>query len=179
MKKSFMYVIALMVLLLVAGCAPQPAAVDGPSSAQGEATTAPAAEPAAASAPATFHYAFLDEPPGIDPTISQGGTQSTIYATLYEGLVTVDEAGNIVPGAAESWEVSPDGAEYTFHLRDGLKWSDGQDLTAKDFEYAWLRALQPETASTYSWFVEMFLQNGSAYAKGEVGAEEVGVKAGR
>lgn len=76
MKKSFMYVVACtVVLLLVAGCAPQPTAVDGPtspSSAQGESTTAPAAEPAAASAPATFHFAFLDEPPGIDPTIFTG-----------------------------------------------------------------------------------------------------------
>ena len=62
----------------------------------------------------------------------------------------MDEAGNIIPGAAASWDVSPDGAEYTFYLRDGLKWSDGKELTAKDFEYAWLRALQPETASTYS-----------------------------
>lgn len=181
MKKSFMYVVAcVVVLLLVAGCAPPPTAVDGPSqppAEQAEPTTAPAAEPAAASAPGAFHYAFLDEPPGIDPTISQGSTQSTIYAALYEGLVTVDEAGNIVPGAATSWEVSPDGTEYTFYLRDGLKWSDGKELTAKDFEYAWLRALQPETASTYSWFVEMFIHNGSTYAKGEVGAEEVGVKA--
>ncbi len=126
---------------------------------------------------ASFHWGFLDEPPGIDPGISQGGTQSTLYAALFEGLVTSDEAGNVVPAAAESWDVSDDKTVYTFHLRDGLKWSDGQSLTAKDFEYAWLRVLKPETASTYSWFVEMFLKNGGAFAKGEVGAEEVGVKA--
>lgn len=181
MKKLFMSIVALMMtLILVAGCTPPPTAVDGPtqpSSTQAESTTAQATEPTTASAPVTFHYAFLDEPPGIDPTISQGSVQSTIYATLYEGLVTVDETGNVVPGAATSWDVSPDGAEYTFYLRDGLKWSDGKDLTAKDFEYAWLRALQPETASTYSWFVEMFIHNGSAYAQGEVEADEVGVKA--
>lgn len=181
MKKSFMGIVIWMItVLLVAGCAPQaPVGVEPtqPSSAQAEADKSPATESAAASAPISFHYAFLDEPPGIDPTISQGSTQSTIYATLYEGLVTVDETGNIIPGAAERWEVSPDGTEYTFYLRDGLKWSDGKDLTARDFEYAWLRALQPETASTYSWFVEMFIHNGSTYAKGEVGAEEVGVKA--
>ena len=117
---------------------------------------------------ASFHWGFLDEPPGIDPGISQGGTQSTIYAALFEGLVTSDEAGNVVPAAAESWDVSDDKTQYTFHLRAGLKWSDGQPLTAKDFEYAWLRVLTPATASTYSWFVEMFLKNGSAFAMGFV-----------
>lgn len=178
MKKSLTYFVTwLMLLALLAGCAPQLTPTAAPAQPQEEPTAAPIVEPTAVPEPVTFHYAFLDEPPGIDPTISQGSTQSTIYATLYEGLVTVDENGNIIPGAAASWEVSPDGTEYTFTLRDGLKWSDGKDLTAKDFEYAWLRALQPETASTYSWFVEMFIYNGSAYAKGEVGAEEVGVKA--
>ncbi len=133
---------------------------------------------ASAAAPAkTFHWGFTDEPPGIDPGISQGDVQSTIYAALFEGLVTSDAEGNIVPGAAESWDVSEDKTEYTFHLREGLQWSDGAPLTAKDFEYAWLRVLTPETASTYSWFVEMFLKNGSAFAKGEVPASDVGVKA--
>jgi oligopeptide transport system substrate-binding protein len=189
MKKILTYFVTwMMILALVAGCAPQATTVVEPTQpppAQAEPTKAPVVEPTkepvveptAAPEPVSFHYVFTDEPPGIDPTVSQGSTQSTIYAALYEGLVTVDETGSIIPGAAKEWEVSPDGTEYTFHLRDGLKWSDGKDLTAKDFEYAWLRSLQPETASTYSWFVEMFIKNGSAYAKGEVGAEEVGVKA--
>jgi oligopeptide transport system substrate-binding protein len=194
MKKLLTYVITSIVILsMLASCAPQatPAVsqteptqeqmaqpttdpTKAPEVQQPTATTEP---PPASAEPVSFHYAFLDEPPGIDPTISQGRTQSTIYAALYEGLVTVDESGSIIPGAAEKWERSEDGTQFTFYLRDGLKWSDGKDLTAKDFEYAWLRALQPETASTYSWFVEMFIKNGGAYASGEVGAEEVGVKA--
>lgn len=125
----------------------------------------------------SFHWGFLDEPPGIDPGISQGNTQSTIYAALFEGLVTSDASGNIVPGAAESWDVSEDRTQYTFHLRDGLKWSDGQPVTPHDYAYAWLRVLTPATASTYSWFVEMFIHNGNKFATGEVPAEEVGVKA--
>jgi len=125
----------------------------------------------------SFHWGFTDEPPGIDPGISQGSTQSTIYATLFEGLVTADAEGNIVPGAAERWDVNEDRTVYTFYLRDGLKWSDGQPLTAKDFEYSWLRVLTPETASTYSWFVEMFLKNGEEFGQGEAKAEDVGVAA--
>jgi oligopeptide transport system substrate-binding protein len=147
-----------------------------PTEAPAEPTEAPA-EPEEPAESVTFHYAFLDEPPGIDPGVSQGSTQSTIYAALYEGLVTVDDSGNIAPGAAESWDISDDRTEYTFYLREGLKWSDGEPLTAKDFEYSWLRTLMPETASTYSWFVEMFIENGTAFAQGEVGADEVGIKA--
>lgn len=192
-KKLPLIVISILILSLIVGCAqqptpvqeieapvvqePEPAATEEPVAAPTEPEPPATEEPPAPAEPVSFHYAFLDEPPGIDPGVSQGGTQSTIYAALYEGLVTVDDKGNIIPGAAESWDRNAEGTEYTFYLRDGLKWSDGQPLTAKDFEYSWLRALNPETASTYSWFVEMFIKNGSAFAKGEVGAEEVGVKA--
>jgi oligopeptide transport system substrate-binding protein len=199
MKKRIMFVLTgILVLSMLISCAPQTAVPEAAEPTQQEQSTSPTEAPPVATEvpqesptvepappteeppaaePVSFHYAFLDEPPGIDPTVSQGSTQSTIYAALYEGLVSVDESGNIVPGAAESWDVNEDSTVYTFHLRDGLKWSDGQPVTAKDFEYAWLRALTPETASTYSWFVEMFLLNGTEFATGEVGAEEVGVKA--
>ena len=55
----------------------------------------------------------------------------------FEGLLTLDENGQLKEGQAESWETSEDGLTWTFHLRDGLKWSDGTDLTAKDFVYSW------------------------------------------
>jgi len=179
MKKLFAYISTLLlVVAVVAACTPRAEPTAKPAQpTQAQAQVSPTAQPTAVPKPVSFHFAFLDEPPGIDPTISQGGTQSTIYAALYEGLVNVDEKGNIVPGAAAKWDVSADGTEYTFHLRDGLKWSDGKAVTAKDFQYAWLRALDPKTASTYSWFVEEFIKNGTAFAEGKVPAEEVGVKA--
>lgn len=167
MKKNvFLRIVAVMVMLaMLTGCA-KPAVQ--------ESTTA--SEPTVVKEQ-VFHYVFSDEPPAIDPGVSIGNVQSTIYAALYEGLVGLDKDGNIVPAVAESWTVSEDGKIYTFKLRDGLKWSDGQPLTAKDFEYSWIRVLKPETASAYSWFVEMFIAGSSEFVKGEVGAEAVGVKA--
>jgi oligopeptide transport system substrate-binding protein len=200
MKRMLLIIFtSIIVLTMIAGCAAQPTPAptqeSQPPAAQPESPTAeptqpppteapaePTAEPPAEptmppAEPSSFHFSFDAEPPGIDPGISQGSIQSTIYAALYDGLVTVDEGGNIIPSSAESWEISEDGLEYTFHLRDGLKWSDGEPLTANDFVYSWLRALNPETASTYGWFVEMFIKNGTEYAQGAVGPEDVGVKA--
>lgn len=190
MKKLLTYVITTIVILsFLVGCAPQPTptpVVQAPATTAPTAvppTTAPTAvpptavPPTAAPKPVSFNYAFLDEPPGIDPNVSQGSTQSTIYAALYEGLVTQDAKGNIVPAAAKSWDVSTDGLVYTFHLRDNLKWSDGKPLTAGDFVYAWLRVLDPKTASTYEWFVETYLKNSAEYFKGTATADQVGVKA--
>lgn len=139
--------------------------------------TTEVATPAQQSGVNSLHYAFWDEPPGIDPGVSQGSNQSTLYQALYSGLVSLDENRDVVPGVAESWDMSEDGLVYTFHLREGLKWSDGQPLTAQDFVYSWVRVLNPDTASTYSWFVEMFLANSTEYIEGKVGPEEVGVSA--
>jgi len=197
MKKLLIYVVAsIMILTMIAGCAQtpteqaasptseptavpvEPTAVPAePTAVPAEPTAVPVEPTAVPAEPVSFHYSYDNEPPGIDPGISQGSVQSTFYAALYDGLVSVDENGNIIPSSATSWDISEDGLDYTFYLRDGIKWSDGKPVTAKDFEYAWLRVLRPETASTYSWFVEMFIKNGTEYAAGEVGAEEVGVKA--
>src|SRR5690606_31052205 len=81
-----------------------------------------------------------------------------------------------VPGMAEGEpEVSEDGLTYTFKLRDA-NWSDGTPVTAHDFEYAWKRALDPETASQYA-FILYYIKNAEAYNAGEAEADDVGVKA--
>lgn len=68
----------------------------------------------------------------------------------FEGLLTLDENGQLKEGQAESWETSEDGLTWTFHLRDGLKWSDGTDLTAEDFVYSWQRVCDPNVAAPYA-----------------------------
>lgn len=70
---------------------------------------------------------------------------------LYEGIVRWDnDTFEVEPAIAQSWEVSPDGRTYTFHLTDRAKWSNGDPVTAHDFVYAWSRALFPETAGDYT-----------------------------
>ena len=123
-----------------------------------------------------LRYAMAGEPETIDPGQNDYLMSSLVLANLYTGLMRVDETGELAPGCAESYDLSEDGLEYTFHLREGLKWSDGSDLTAADFEYAWKRALDPEFASPGSWYL-FYVKNGEAYNEGEVTADEVGVEA--
>ncbi|MGO7917293.1 ABC transporter substrate-binding protein, partial [Rhizobium ruizarguesonis] len=65
--------------------------------------------------------------------------ENRIAGEIFEGLVTEDAKDNPIPGQAESWTISPDGKVYTFKLRDGIKWSDGQPVTAGDFVFAFQR----------------------------------------
>lgn len=89
--------------------------------------------------------------------------------------LTVSNHDKPEPGAAEKWESSADGLEWTFHLRD-LKWTDDKPVTAKDFEYAWKRILNPDTKSQYAFFL-YYLKNGEKYNTGKCSADEVGIKA--
>ena len=74
----------------------------------------------------------------------------------FEGLMRYNAKGELEPACAESYEVSEDGLTYTFTMRDGLKWSNGAALDAKDFEYAWKRLANPDTAADYSYLCAMF-----------------------
>jgi oligopeptide transport system substrate-binding protein len=85
------------------------------------------------------------EPESLDPARAESVPAGRIINDLFEPLITLDAADRPVPAAAASWQVSDDGTVYTFHLRKGLKWSDGSPLTAGDFVYGVRRDLQPET----------------------------------
>lgn len=83
----------------------------------------------------------------LDPHINFLTYEGFIQDDMYEGLVSPDAAGMMVPGAAEKWEMSDDGLTYTFHLREGLTWSNGDKLVAQDFVNGVVRTLDPATAS--------------------------------
>ena len=93
----------------------------------------------------------------LDPASVTGVPEGRVMYALYEGLtVKHPETLEPLPGMAESWEVSEDGTVYTFHIREDARWSNGDPVTAHDFEWSWQRLLLPETAAEYSyqlWYV--------------------------
>lgn len=122
-----------------------------------------------------FRYAVNTLPTTLDPTKGQSIGDNEIQHAITEGL-TRNTAGDVKPGIAESWDESEDGLTYTFHLRKDAKWSDGEPITAGDFEYSWKRLVNPETASSYA-FIGDCLKNGQAIEQGNMDVEELGVKA--
>ncbi|MGL5153736.1 MAG: ABC transporter substrate-binding protein, partial [Aeromonas veronii] len=84
------------------------------------------------------------EPESLDPALVRSGFPGeAVLVDLFEGLVSEDGQGHIVPAQAQRWEVSEDGLEWRFFLRPQLKWSNGEPLVAADFVYAWRRLLDP------------------------------------
>lgn len=116
------------------------------------------------------------EPETIDPAKASGAPDLTVINTVFEGLVRYDKETKIQPGMAESWDISPDGKTYTFHLRDA-KWSNGDPVTAEDFIFAWEHLLNPETAADYAYEL-YYVVNAAEYNAGDItDFSQVGVKA--
>ncbi len=103
------------------------------------------------------------EPKSLDPSIEPYDTEQTILP--FEALLFKDEHWNPIPGAAHSWE-SEDGKIWTFHLRSGMRWSDGSPLTAHDFVYSYRRMVNPEETNIYAFFY-YDIKNAEAIVKGE------------
>ncbi len=104
--------------------------------------------------PADFTFDNNSEVSTLDPALVSSVPEGRILRALSEGLVIRDpQTLAIAPGAAQSWESTPDGLHWTFHLRDKMVWSDGAPLTAADFAYSFQRVLLPPTASPYASFL--------------------------
>jgi oligopeptide transport system substrate-binding protein len=117
------------------------------------------------------------EPVRFDPGVTSGGKGLEMLQNLFEGLVFIDQRdGSLQMGVAEKMEPNADDTEYTFTVRDGVTWSDGTPLTAKDFEWSWKRVLDPATKSEYT--TAMYpVKNAQKIDKGEAKLDELGVKA--
>lgn len=112
----------------------------------------------------------------LDPHKTSTVEEANIIRDMFTGLVAQDAEANLVPGAAESWTVSPDGKVYTFKMRKGAVWSDGSPVTAVDFVYSWRRLLDPATGSEYASMGFPIL-NAEDVNGGKKKGEELGVKA--
>jgi oligopeptide transport system substrate-binding protein len=114
----------------------------------------------------TLHRGNGAEPETLDLHKSSGIPEATIQRDLFEGLVTESAMGELIAGAAETWQQSEEGTQWTFQLRKTGKWSDGSPVIAGDFVYALQRAVNPATASEYA-FILWPIKNAKAISKGE------------
>ncbi len=129
-----------------------------------------------------FNYSTNSVVVGLNPILNTTAPDNAAHNMICEPLVrNVAAPGNtteVIPGAAETWDLSEDGCTYTFHLRDGAKWSDGEPFTAKDFEYTLKLMADPEIAAENAWLFDGVIVNfGEAlYSNGKT-PEDIAVKA--
>lgn len=120
---------------------------------------------------------LLAEPQALDTSKASAAVSFDILSQVEEGLYRLDKDGKPVPAMAAGMpQISSDGKTYTIKLRDNITWSDGSPVTAKDFEYAWKRTLDPNTKADYNFMVA-WLKGGEAYMTGKGTADQVQVKA--
>lgn len=93
------------------------------------------------------------EPQSLDPHKIEGVPESALARDLFEGVTIVGPDGEILPGSATSWE-NKDFTVWTFKIREGAKWSNGEPVTAQDFVYSWQRLADPNTASPYESYLQ-------------------------
>ena len=122
----------------------------GSSASTGAASATGEAADAAEAGSNGFTVQLGPNPETLDPALNAAVDGANTLITIEEPLLIIDENNEVKPGQAESYEVSDDGLTWTFHMRDGLKWSDGSDLTAADFEYSFKRLASPDTAAPYA-----------------------------
>jgi oligopeptide transport system substrate-binding protein len=112
----------------------------------------------------------------LDSTTTTDSASTQILDNVMEGLHRLGPDESPVPAQAESVDISDDGLTYTFKLRDGLKWSNGDPVTSQDFKYAWLRALDPDTAGQYAYILSTFIEGADEFNTGKGSAEDVAIE---
>jgi len=143
----------------------------------GKPAPAPTGQAAAEAAdPTTLRRGNGPEPDTLDPQRARTDASFNILRDLFEGLTSIGTDGTAVPGAAESWTVSTDGLEYTFRLREGLRWSNGDAVRASDYVAGMRRLVDPATAAPYAQVFEP-VQNAAAIVAGRQPPDTLGVTA--
>jgi len=131
---------------------------------------------AAAHGPAILLRGLGSEPDSLDPQKARADEAQRVLRDICEGLTTLDKSGGVAPGIAQSWQVSPDGKTYTFTLRHGARWSNGQPVVGADFVAGLRRLVDPQTASQYAEVVDV-ITNASDIVAGRKPPESLGVSA--
>ena len=169
-KRLLAFVLAAAMTVSMGGCG---------FTGSGSASSAPAGSQSAASAASNGTLTVYD-PNEIRTLVEWAASDNNSFIILNnveEGLYRLDANHEPQPALAESYKLSDDKLTYTFKLRDGLKWSNGTALTAKDFVYAWLKQMSTDATNGYSFIMTDYIVNGAEYLAGTAKAEDVGVKA--
>ena len=144
---SSMLALLALATVLAAGCGGDD---DGGAAATGAGDTAGDTDGAQA-ADQTITVNWGAEPPSLDPGLATDTTSSGILLSIMDPLVSLGEDLEPVAELAESWETSEDGLTVTFNLRDDGRWTNGDPVTAQDFEWSWKRTISPELAADYAY----------------------------
>ena len=116
------------------------------------------------------------DPQTIDPAMNHALDGAIVDVNIVDGLVRYGLDGNPEPACAESWDVSPDGLTWTFHLRENLRWSDGMPLTASHFRDGFLRLVDAGTGAPYA-SLGFFIRNAESFYVGKCASSDVGLTA--
>ena len=179
-KSLAIIALALLMAMSLVACNSAPAS-STPAPTDGAATpeATPAAEEPAAAGGNILNVMVEVEVASLDPQIATDGTSFEVIADFTDGLMQMDASGKAVPAIAESYDVSPDGLTYTFHLRQDANWSNGEPVTADDFVFGWQRAADPATAAEYSYMLSDIgqIKNAADVLAGTKPVTDLGVSA--
>ncbi|ARO17745.1 peptide ABC transporter substrate-binding protein [Bacillus tropicus] len=157
-KKSHLMVMALVTSLLLTACNNKENKSDKEAKKQ------------------VLNVTVSEEIPSLDTTKTMDGTSAHVMQNLFEGLYILNDQDQPIPAVAKSFKRSEDGKKYTFDLRKDAKWSNGDNVTANDFIFAWKRAINHETASQYAYML-FYVKNAKEINKGTMPLDALGVKA--
>ncbi|MFQ3546115.1 peptide ABC transporter substrate-binding protein [Halobacillus rhizosphaerae] len=130
------------------------------------------------SAEQVLHLTEGAEIPTMDSSLTIDALAAQWLGSTKDGLYRLGKDGETEPGIAKNHDVSDDGLTWTFHLRDDAKWSNGDPVTAKDFVFAWQRAIDPDTGSEYGpYMMDGVIKNAEEVSKGDMPVDKLGVKA--
>ncbi|KAA0794988.1 peptide ABC transporter substrate-binding protein [Bacillus sp. BPN334] len=123
----------------------------------------------------SINLPYIAEIPTMDVTKATDSESMNVMRNVFEGLYTLGGDNKLIPGVAQSYDVSEDKKTYTFHLRES-KWSNGTPVTAADFVFSWKRAVNPNTAAEYA-FLFFDIKNAKRINSKELPIDQLGVKA--
>lgn len=169
-KWPFLIVVVLTMGMVLAACG-------GNDSKEDSAKKGSDSKDESLAAEQTLNINIKTEPPSLHPGTATDSTSSAVLYNTFEGLMRINHDGKPEPAMAESYEISDDQLTYTFKIRDDAKWSNGDPVTAQDFEYAWKWVLNPKSADT-DYAYQLYVIKGAQDAKENDGSlDEIGVKA--